>query len=174
MGGECATDVIVNVRRGPHSKLPRSWCAAASGTVASSLVRHLGEYMHVWKWPVKASTQGNGLWLWLAGRAAKRWRANTRVMWRCHGSGSRKWGIVHLSFGRLARASLITARRPDLNHPSFALRVAEIHLTDPTFQVAFNGRSAPSPLSLSSPRLEGKPTWPLKHPMQSTCEHPDS
>jgi len=63
MGGECATDVIVNVRRGPHSKLPRSRCAAASGAVASSLVRHLGGYIHVWKWPVKASTQGNGLWL---------------------------------------------------------------------------------------------------------------
>ena len=68
MGSECATDVIVNVRRGPHSKLPRSWCAAVSGAVASSLVRHVGEYMHVWKWPVKASTQGNGLWLWLVER----------------------------------------------------------------------------------------------------------
>ena len=68
VGGECATDIIVNFRRGPHSKLPRSWCATASGAVASSLVRHLGEYIHVWKWPVKASTQGNGLWLWLVER----------------------------------------------------------------------------------------------------------
>jgi len=49
MGGEYATDFIVNFRRGPHSKLPRSRCAAASGAVASSLVRHLGGYIYVWK-----------------------------------------------------------------------------------------------------------------------------
>jgi len=67
MGDECATGVIVNVRGGPHSKLPRSWCVAASGGVASSLVRHLGEYIYVWKRLHRAMSCVCG---WLA---AKRW-----------------------------------------------------------------------------------------------------
>jgi len=75
IGGECATGVIVNFRRSPHSKLRRSWFATASGAVASRLVRHLGEYIHVWKWSVKASAQGQWVVV-VVGRAAKRWHVD--------------------------------------------------------------------------------------------------
>jgi len=75
MGGECATNVLVTVRGGLHSKPPRTGArgtgkerllesagierCTASG-VASSLVRYLVECIHLWKWAVKASAQGNG------------------------------------------------------------------------------------------------------------------